>query len=132
MIRVLFTCFHDVSWSQMAAAWFNRFADPRKALGVSAEVEPVGGVLPVVLETLREEGIDSPKVEPQRLTLDLARRAAYLVTLGSGETGPSYPGARTIDWPSLDPAGQGIKALGAIRDELADRVRSFVTEHRWD
>jgi arsenate reductase len=132
MIRVLFTCFHDASKSQMAAAWFNRFADPKKVLGVSAEAEPIGTVHPAVIEAMREKGIEPSRVELQRLTLDLARRAAFLVTMGSGEMSRAYPGVPTIDWPLPDPEGQGINPLRAIRDELAARVRAFVTEHRWD
>jgi arsenate reductase len=131
MIRVLFACLPDATRSQMAAAWFNRFADPKKARGVSAETEPVGSVHPAVVEVLREEGIE-PSVELQRLTLDLARRAAFLVTMGSGEMRRAYPGVPTIDWPLPETNEPGINPLQAIRDDLAARVRSFVTEHRWD
>lgn len=36
MLRVIFACVHNAGCSQMAAAFFNKFADPPKAQGISA------------------------------------------------------------------------------------------------
>jgi arsenate reductase len=40
MKTVLFACVHNAGRSQMAAAWFNRLADPAKAVALSAGTEP--------------------------------------------------------------------------------------------
>ena len=37
---VLFACVHNAGRSQMAAAWFNRLADPAKARAISAGTDP--------------------------------------------------------------------------------------------
>ncbi len=58
MSRVIFACVHNAGRSQMAAAWFNRLADPAKARAVSAGTEPAARVHPEVIEAIREVGID--------------------------------------------------------------------------
>jgi arsenate reductase len=131
MNRVVFACVHNAGRSQMAAAWFNRIADPAKARAISAGTQPSEHVHPVVVEAMKEEGIDLSKAEPQKLTLELAKGAAYLVTLGCGESCPYVPGVPILDWPLPDPKGQGIEPVRVIRDEVESRVRAFVAAHDW-
>ena len=131
MKRVVFACVHNAGRSQMAAAWFNQIADPAKAGAISAGTQPAGHVHPVVVEAMKEKGIDLSKAEPQKLTTELARGAAVLVTMGCGESCPYIPGVPILDWPLPDPKGQGIEAVRVIRDEVESRVRVLVTENDW-
>ena len=129
--RIVFACVHNAGRSQMAAAWFNRIADPGKAQAVSAGTQPADHVHPVVIEAMKEKGFDLSKAEPQKLTTELARGAAFLVTMGCGESGPYLTGVPILDWPLPDPRGQGIEPVRVIRDEVESRVRAFVTEMGW-
>lgn len=131
MNRVVFACVHNAGRSQMAAAWFNRIADPAKARAISAGTQPSDHVHPVVVEAMKEKGVDLSKAEPQKLTLELAKGAAYLVTMGCGESCPYVPGVPILDWPLPDPKGQGIESVRVIRDEVESRVRAFVAAHDW-
>lgn len=131
MNRVVFACVHNAGRSQMAAAWFNRIADPAKARALSAGTQPSEHVHPVVVEAMKEKGVDLSKAEPQKLTLELATGAAYLVTMGCGESCPYVPGVPVLDWPLPDPQGQGIESVRVIRDEVESRVRAFVAAHEW-
>ena len=131
MKRVVFACVHNAGRSQMAAAWFNRIADPEKARAISAGTQPSDHVHPVVVDAMKEKGIDLSKVEPQKLTMELARDAAFLVTMGCGESCPHLPGVPIRDWPLPDPKGQGLESVRRIRDDVESRVRSFVTENDW-
>lgn len=131
MIRVVFACVHNAGRSQMAAAWFNQIADPKKARAISAGTEPSDHVHPVVVEAMQEKGIDLSKAEPQKLTAELARDAAFLVTMGCGESCPYVPGVPILDWPLPDPKGQGIDSVRVIRDEVETRVRAFIAERDW-
>ena len=106
-------------------------ADPAKAHAVSAGTQPSDHVHPVVIEAMKEKGVDLSKAEPQKLTTDLARGAAFLVTMGCGESCPCIPGVPILDWPLPDPRGQGIEPVRLIRDEVESRVRAFVTEKGW-
>ena len=115
----------------MAAAWFNRIADPGKAHAISAGTQPSDHVHPVVIEAMKEKGFDLSKAEPQKLTTELAREAAFLVTMGCGESCPYIPGVPILDWPLSDPKGQGIEPVRVIRDEVEARVRAFIAENNW-
>ena len=131
MKRVVFACVHNAGRSQMAAAWFNRLADPAKARATSAGTQPADHVHPVVVEAMKEKAIDLSRAEPQKLTTELAQGAAFLVTMGCGESCPCIPGVPILDWPLPDPKGQGIESVRRIRDDVESRVRSFVTENHW-
>ena len=131
MNRVVFACVHNAGRSQMAAAWFNQVADPAKARAISAGTQPSDHVHPVVVDAMNEKGIDLSKAGPQKLTADLAKGAAFLITMGCGESCPYVPGVPILDWPLPDPKGQGIEPVRLIRDEVESRVRALVKEHGW-
>jgi arsenate reductase len=63
---------------------------------------------------------------PRRLTADLAKDAALLVTMGCGEECPAVPGVRREDWPLDDPKGRPIDQVREIRDEIRGRVEKLV------
>jgi arsenate reductase len=122
----LFACVHNAGRSQMAAAWFNRLADPHKARGVSAGTQPGTRVHPEVLEVMNEAGIDLSAAQPQKLTDELARTASLLVTMGCGEACPVVPGLRREDWPLEDPKGKPAARVREIRDEVRTHVEALV------
>jgi arsenate reductase len=132
MKTVLFACVHNAGRSQMAAAFFNAIADPRKATAISAGTAPGPRVHPEVLETMKERGIDLSAVQPRKLTDDLARGAALLVTMGCGEACPHVPGLRRDDWPLEDPKGKSVERVREIRDDVERRIRQLVEAERWN
>lgn len=131
MITVLFACVHNAGRSQMAAAWFNRLADPAKARAISAGTDPGPRVHPEVLQAMREAGIDLGGAVPVKLTDDLARQAQVLVTMGCGDQCPYVPGAKREDWPLDDPKGQPIARVREIRDDIRVRVQAMLTRDGW-
>ena len=126
MKTVIFACVHNAGRSQMAAALFNTLASPALVRAVSAGTEPGERVHPEVVEVMREVGIDLAAAKPQRLTPELAREAAWLVTMGCGEACPVVPGVRREDWPLADPKGQPLARVREIRDEIRERVARLV------
>jgi arsenate reductase len=131
MTTILFACVHNAGRSQMAAAWFNLLADPRKAQAVSAGTNPGSGVHPEVVDAMREVGVDLAHATPSRLTHDLARTASLLVTMGCGDECPVVPGARREDWPLDDPKGKPLAQVRAIRDDIRRRVQSLIEREGW-
>ena len=131
MKTVLFACVHNAGRSQMAAAWFNRLADPAKARAVSAGTAPAERVHPEVVAVMREEGIDLSDARPQRLTPELAEQAQLLITMGCGDECPYVPGLRRDDWPLDDPKGKPIAQVREIRDEIRERVRTLAEREGW-
>ena len=131
MKTVLFACVHNAGRSQMAAALFNLAADPAKARGVSAGTEPGPCVHPEVVVAMKELGVDLAAVTPRKLTPELAKESALLITMGCGEACPAVPGLRRDDWPLEDPKGKPIERVREIRDDVARRVRHLVESEGW-
>jgi arsenate reductase (thioredoxin) len=72
----------------------------------SAGTTPAEHLHPEVVEVMRELGIDLARRQPQLLTRELAQQADVVVTMGSGDQGPSIPGKRYIDGDLPDPKGR--------------------------
>jgi len=123
---VLFACVHNAGRSQMAAAWFNRLADPATAFAISAGTDPGPHVHPEVVAAMREVGVDLAGAPTTRLTPEVAGRAHVLVTMGCGDQCPHVPGAERHDWPLEDPNGKPIEKVREIRDAIRDRVRALL------
>src|ERR1700723_462275 len=126
MQKLIFACVHNAGRSQMAAAFFNQYADPAKAEGISAGTEPGLRVHPEVLTVMQEIGIDLSAAKPPKLIQELANDATLLITMGCGDKCPYVPGLRRDDWPLRDPKGLPAKEVRAIRDEVRARVRSLI------
>jgi len=118
---VIFACVHNAGRSQMASAFFNQ-APPAGWRALSAGTQPAEHVHPVVAEVMNELGLDLSSAQPQKLTDELARDAALLVTMGCGENCPYVPGLEVQDWALPDPKGQPIERVREIRDEIKGRV----------
>jgi arsenate reductase len=131
MNTVIFACVHNAGRSQMAAAFFNRFADPSRAHALSAGTQPAEHVHPEVVVVMREVGIDLSTAQPTRLTDDLAAGAQLLVTMGCGESCPVVPGLHRQDWSLPDPKGQPIERVRAIREDIRDRVERLIAAEGW-
>ncbi len=128
MKTVVFACVHNAGRSQMAAALFNKLADPAKGRALSAGTSPGERVHPEVVTVMREEGIDLSDARPRKLTPELAAEAQLLVTMGCGDECPYVPGLRRDDWPLEDPKGKPIERVRAIRDEIRDRVEALIAQ----
>ena len=131
MDKVIFACRHSAGRSQMAAAFFNRLADPARARAEAAGTTPAERVHPEVVAVMREAGLDLSAARPQRLTAELASGARRLVTMGCGEECPYVPGVPVEDWALDDPKGQPPERVRAIRDEIARRVAALVEAEGW-
>jgi arsenate reductase (thioredoxin) len=123
VIKVLFACVHNAGRSQIAAALFNKYADPSKARAISAGTQPAAHVHPEVIDAMRQRGIDVSTATPQKLTPELASTANWLITMGCGDQCPIVPGARRDDWPIIDPKGQSRQMVDRIIDDIDQRVR---------
>jgi arsenate reductase (thioredoxin) len=131
MDTVIFACVQNAGRSQMAAAWFNRIADPERATALSAGTRPGPHVHPEVLAAMKEVRVDLLGAKPQPLSDDLIRRAILLVTMGCGEECPVVPQLERVDWPLEDPKGKPIEAVRQIRDQILGRVEQLMESRGW-
>jgi arsenate reductase len=124
---VLFVCVHNAGRSQMAAGYLQHLAGDRIEV-LSAGSQPADQVNPAAVEAMAEEGIDIAAEQPKLLTDSAVQTADVVITMGCGDECPFYPGKRYEDWVLDDPAGQGIDAVRAIRDEIRMRVEALVAQ----
>ncbi len=115
----------------MSAAFFNKFADPGKAIAISAGTQPAERVQPDVVEVMGNVGIDLSKAVPQKLTPELAQDASLLITMGCGDECPFVPGLKRGDWQIVDPKGKDLSQVREIRDEIENRVQQLIKSEGW-
>lgn len=131
MITVLFACVQNAGRSQIAAALFNRYANPSKARAISAGTRPAARVHPEVVAAMSSRGFEIGSHTPQLLTPELAGSAQWLITMGCGDQCPVVPGAIRDDWPIADPQGQRGDAVDRIIREVDDRVLDLIDRQHW-
>lgn len=130
MRTVLFVCVHNSGRSQMAEAFFNQLAKG-KARALSAGTKPGKAVNPVVVEVMREAGIDISGNRPKALTLEMVEKVDKVVTMGCGVEG-ICPATfvETEDWEVEDPEGKTLDEVRKIRDEIRAKVVDLLKEVR--
>ena len=131
MKTIMFACVHNAGRSQMAAALFNRRANPAKARALSAGTRPADRVHPAVVQVMLEDGIDLSAAHPQQLTPELAAQAQLLITMGCGEECPVVPGIQRDDWPLDDPKGQSMARVREIRDQIRGLVDALIVRENF-
>jgi arsenate reductase len=124
---VLFVCVHNAGRSQMAAALLMHLAGDRIEVR-SAGTEPADQINPTAIAAMAELGIDISADAPKILTADSVQRSDVVITMGCGDACPYFPGVSYRDWKLPDPAGQPLATVRAVRDDIADRVHSLITE----
>ncbi len=130
MKTVLFVCVHNSGRSQMAEAFFSQLA-MGAAQAFSAGTQPADKVNPVVVEAMREVGIDISNNKPKGLTMDMVEKADRMITMGCGaEAEAVCPTSfiQTEDWALEDPKGKSLEQVRKIRDEIRDRVMGLLKE----
>lgn len=120
MKNVLFVCTHNAGRSQMAQAFFERYATP-DIRAESGGLEPAERIHPAVVEAMAEVGIDISERRPNKLTVEMQLHADFAVTLGCEGRCPYLP-THVEDWALPDPAGRPLAEVRSIRDEIAGRV----------
>jgi protein-tyrosine-phosphatase len=125
--EVLFVCVHNAGRSQIAAGLLNKRAGGRVHVR-SAGSTPANELNPQVVEAMGEIGIDISHEFPKPLSDEFVRAADVVITMGCGDACPIYPGKRYEDWELDDPAGQDLKTVRRIRDEIDARVTALVDQ----
>lgn len=128
MKNVLFVCVGNAGRSQMAEAFFNHLTGG-KASAISAGTKPANEVSPIVIQAMREVGIDISGNRPKKLTPEMLDRADKVITMGCGaENVCPATWVETEDWEMEDPKGQSIEKIRGIRDQIKAKVEKLLKE----
>lgn len=125
--EVLFVCVHNAGRSQMAAVLTESMSVGNVHVR-SAGSAPASQINPVVVEAMRELGLDLSREFPKPLTDEAVEAADVVVTMGCGDACPIYLGKRYLDWEVDDPAGQPLPVVRRIREEIRARVAGLLRE----
>ena len=125
-MNVLFVCVANSGRSVMAERLFRAAAGPGHEAR-SAGSAPGTATHPVVLEALREVGIDASDHVPARLDDELVAWADIVVAT-CDDACPVVPGKRYVNWQLPDPKALPIEQVRLIRDEIERRVSELVAD----
>jgi len=125
--NVLFVCTENSFRSQVAEAYFNRFA-PKDWNAVSAGIRPAEKVHPNAVKLMQEEGIDISHKKPHLLTKELQEGAEVGVIVCSGAECPLVFAKRVEEWNMPDPAKMPLDEARKVRDKIKRKVLSLVQE----
>jgi len=123
----LFVCVHNAGRSQIAEA----FARKRGLNALSAGTVPSSSVNPIVVQAMKEKGVDISSNRPKMLTNEMISQAALVVTMGCSveEVCPRPMLAKMqkklVDWDIEDPKGKSLEDVRKIRDDIEHRVASL-------
>jgi protein-tyrosine-phosphatase len=129
MKKILFVCVENAGRSQMAEAFAYKYGKD-KFEASSAGNKPSDKVNPVVVDALKEKGIDISQNRPKLLTFQMAQDADLIVTMGCNDQGicPGPFFKPTVDWKLEDPKGKPIEKVREIRDDIERRVQNLIIE----
>jgi len=108
----------------MAEAFARKLGLPASSAGTV----PSAKVNPVVVEVMKEKGLDINSNHPKMLTTRMINDAALVVTMGCSieEACPrpmlAQMQKKLLDWNLEDPKGKPIEKVRSIRDEIERKV----------
>ncbi len=126
MKHVLFVCIENSARSQMAEAFFNKYA--RDAVARSAGSDPAKSIDPNTVKVMKEKGIDLTDKRTTGIQSVSCRDFDFIVTMGCGDACPVTPKDKTIAWDIENPKGKSIQECRRIRDLIESKVMNLIME----
>lgn len=125
--RILFVCVENAGRSQMAEAFFRKYA-PSRFQASSAGTKPSSKVNPMVSKVMMEVGIDVESQQPKSLSADMLESSGVTVNMGcmDRESCPALFVKDVLDWNISDPKGKSLEEVRKIRDEIEIKVKELV------
>jgi len=127
MKKILFVCVENAGRSQMAEAFFKKYLSSGFQ-PISAGTKPAAKVNPIVVQAMKEVGIDIEDNSPQNISQQMMDEAQITVNMGcmDKESCPALFLKDVIDWQIQDPKGKSIEKVRIIRDQIEQKVKNFI------
>jgi protein-tyrosine-phosphatase len=126
-MRIAFICVENARRSQMAQGFAEALGQGKIEI-YSAGSRPSKEIDPLVIEVMKEKGIDVGTKHPKSLE-DLPRvEMDYLITMGCEETCPAILARKIIEWEIPDPKGKSIDIFREVRDMIEGKVKSLLKQ----
>lgn len=125
--RIAFICVENARRSQMAQGFAEVFGQGSVEVH-SAGSRPSTQIDPLVIEVMKEKGIDLTAKRPEGLNDLPPIEMDYLITMGCEEVCPAVLAKKIIEWKIPDPKGKSIDFFREVRDLIENKVRDFLKE----
>jgi len=125
--RIVFICVENARRSQMAEGFANASGQGKLEV-YSAGSIPSSQIDPIVIEVMKEKGIDLSSKRPKGLNDLPPIEMDYLITMGCEETCPAVLAKKIIVWDIPDPKGKSIDVFREVRDLIENKVRTLLKE----
>jgi protein-tyrosine-phosphatase len=124
--KILFMCVENAGRSQMAEAFFRKYS-PKGYEPISAGTKPSSTINPVVVQAMKEVGIDLGSQTPKILTNEIITDSVLSVNMGCMDKTecPAVFMKDSVDWNIEDPKGKPIDKVREIRDDIEQKVRDL-------
>ena len=123
--KIVFVCVENARRSQMAQGFAERLGEG-KVEAQSAGSHPSSQIDPLVIEVMKEKGIDLSARRPKGLNDLPLVEMDYLITMGCEETCPAVLAKKVIEWEIPDPKGKSLDTFRNIRDVIEEKVRTLL------
>ena len=125
--NILFVCVENAGRSQMAEAFFRKFA-PNRFNVSSAGTTPSSQLHPIVIQVMKEIGIDMINQQPKLLSDSMFDNSFKTVNMGcmDKESCPSLFVKDVIDWDISDPKEKSLDDVRMIRDKIKVEVMNLI------
>lgn len=125
--RIAFVCVENARRSQMAQGFAEVFGKGKLEV-YSAGSRPSSQIDPLVIEVMKEKGIDLSSKKPKSLNDLPPVQMDCLITMGCEETCPAVLAKKIIEWEIPDPKGKPVDEVRRIRDVLESKVKMLLEE----
>jgi protein-tyrosine-phosphatase len=124
---ILFVCVENAGRSQMAEAFFRKFAEGKFNV-ISAGTTPSAKVNPIVVQVMKEIGIDISSQLPKTISNSMIDNSFKTVNMGcmDKESCPALFVKDVIEWNIPDPKEKTIEDVRKIRDQIKSEVLSLI------
>jgi arsenate reductase len=125
--NVLFVCVENAGRSQMAEAFFRKFTSKQFNVS-SAGTIPSLQLNPIVIQVMKEIGIDLTDQLPKLLSNDMVECSSNIVNMGcmDKESCPSLFVKDVLDWNISDPKEKSLEEVRIIRDKIKSKVMNLI------
>ena len=125
--KILFVCVENAGRSQMAEAFFRKFA-PESLNVISAGTTPSEQLNPLVVQVMNEIGIDLTNQKPKLLSNEMIAQSTKTVNMGcmDKESCPALFVNNVLDWNISDPKNKSLDEIRKIRDQIKNEVLNLI------